>query len=313
MGKRTNKQYAFLTLKGMAMGAADVVPGVSGGTIAFISGIYEELISTINAINLSAIKTLFQKGVKPFWKQINGNFLVFLFSGIILSITLFSSIVIGLLESHPILVWSFFLGLIIASIWLVGKTINKWDAKTILGLLIGTGLALWVSSIQTVASVDASWYIVLSGSIAICAMILPGISGSFILILLGSYHTVYGAIKEMNLEIIGLFALGCIIGLLSFSKVLKYLFAKFKNITIAILTGFMVGSIYKVWPWKVKIGSEPLVVHSDGRKDYMMSNVLPSAYEGDSQIVFSIFCLLMGIALIVVLERVGPKEEKQDS
>ena len=313
MGKRTNKQYALLTLKGMAMGAADVVPGVSGGTIAFISGIYEELISTIDSINLSALKTLSKEGMKPFWKQINGTFLVFLFSGIILSVALLSSIVIGLLSSHPILVWSFFLGLIIASIWLVGKTVTKWNVKTTFGLIIGTGIALWVSSIQTVASVDANWYIVLSGAIAICAMILPGISGSFILILLGSYHTVYGAIKDLNFMIIGLFGLGCILGLLSFSKVLKYLFTKFKNVTIAILTGFMIGSIYKVWPWKIKIGTEPLVVHSDGREDYMMSNVLPGGYEDDSQLVLSILCLLIGIVLIVVLERVGPKEEKQGS
>ena len=313
MTKRTNKQYTLLTLKGMAMGAADVVPGVSGGTIAFISGIYEELISTIDSINLSALKTLFKEGVKPFWKQINGTFLVFLFSGVILSIALLSSIVIGLLGSHPILVWSFFLGLIIASIWLVGKTVTKWDVKTIIGLIIGTGVALWISSIQTVASVDANWYIVLSGAIAICAMILPGISGSFILILLGSYHAVYGAIKEMNFEIIGLFGLGCIIGLLSFSKVLKYLFTEFKNVTIAILTGFMVGSIYKVWPWKVKVGSEPLVVHSDGREDYMMRNVFPDGYNGDSQLGLSILCVLIGIALIIILERVGPKKEEQDS
>jgi len=310
MAKRSNKQYALLTLKGMAMGAADVVPGVSGGTIAFISGIYEELISTIDSINLSALRTLFKEGLKPFWKQINGTFLVFLFTGILFSIALLSSIVIGLLGSHPILVWSFFLGLIIASIWLVGKTVTKWDFKTIFGLLVGTGVALWISSIQTVASVDANWYIILSGAIAICAMILPGISGSFILILLGSYHTVYGAIKEMNFVIIGLFGLGCIVGLLSFSKVLKYLFAEFKNVTIAILTGFMVGSIYKVWPWKMKIGSEPLVVHSDGREDYMMGNVFPSDYQGDSQLVISILCLFIGIALIIFLERVGPKKEK---
>jgi len=310
MAKRSNKQYALLTLKGMAMGAADVVPGVSGGTIAFISGIYEELISTIDSINLSALRTLFKEGLKPFWKQINGTFLIFLFTGILFSIALLSSIVIGLLGSHPILVWSFFLGLIIASIWLVGKSITKWDFKTIFGLLVGTGVALWISSIQTVASVDANWYIILSGAIAICAMILPGISGSFILILLGSYHTVYGAIKEMNFVIIGLFGLGCIVGLLSFSKVLKYLFAEFKNVTIAILTGFMVGSIYKVWPWKMKIGSEPLVVHSDGREDYMMGNVFPSDYQGDSQLVISILCLFIGIALIIFLERVGPKKEK---
>jgi len=310
MAKRSNKQYALLTLKGMAMGAADVVPGVSGGTIAFISGIYEELISTIDSINLSALRTLFKEGLKPFWKQINGTFLVFLFTGILFSIALLSSIVIGLLGSHPILVWSFFLGLIIASIWLVGKTVTKWDFKTIFGLLVGTGVALWISSIQTVASVDANWYIILSGAIAICAMILPGISGSFILILLGSYHTVYGAIKEMNFVIIGLFGLGCIVGLLSFSKVLKYLFAEFKNVTIAVLTGFMVGSIYKVWPWKMKIGSEPLVVHSDGREDYMMGNVFPSDYQGDSQLMISILCLFIGIALIIFLERVGPKKEK---
>ena len=210
MAKRSVIQLVLLSFKGVSMGAADVVPGVSGGTIAFITGIYQELIESLNNINLGAAKILFKDGIKPFWKHINGTFFVFLFGGIIVSVFSLSKIVLYLLENHGVLLWSFFFGLIIASVWLIGKSIKKWEAGVIISLLIGTGIAFYISTIQTVVHVDAQWYIVLSGAIAICAMILPGVSGSFILVLLGTYELVLGALREKDFIIIGLFAVGCV-------------------------------------------------------------------------------------------------------
>lgn len=307
MKERSLLQYLLISLRGVAMGAADVVPGVSGGTIAFITGIYEELIESLNNINIGALKVLMKEGIKPFWKHINGTFFVFLFGGIAISILSLSKMVLYLLENEPVLLWSFFFGLIIASVWLIGKSIEKWNANVIIALIIGTSIAFYISTIQTVAQGSESWYIVLSGAIAICAMILPGISGSFILVLLGTYELVLGAIKEKDLVIIGFFAIGCIIGLMSFARLLKLLFTKFKEVTIALLTGFMIGSLYKVWPWKNEFGSV-IVTHSDGKKDYMMSNVLPNNFDGDAQLWLGIGCAIIGLLVIVVLERFAPKE-----
>ena len=309
MPKRTLIQNLLLTLKGMAMGAADVVPGVSGGTIAFISGIYEELIDSLSNFNMKALVVWRKEGTPALWQHLNGTFFLFLFTGIGISIFTLSKVVMHLLEVHPVLLWSFFFGLIIASVWMVGKSVKKWSIGTVASLIIGIGIAFWISSIQTTASVDAKWYIVLSGAIAICAMILPGISGAFILVLLGSYHIVYGAIADRDWMIIGLFAIGCGIGLLSFARVLKFLFTRFREITITLLTGFMIGSLYKVWPWKIKIGDAPLVVHSDGREDWMMENVLPREFDGDAQMWLSIGCAVGGFLLIFILERFAPKEK----
>lgn len=308
MTKRNPIQYALLTLKGMAMGAADVVPGVSGGTIAFISGIYEELITSINNINLDALRVLKKDGLKAAWNHVNGTFFVFLLSGIGISILSLSKLVLYLLSEHPILIWSFFFGLVIASSWLVSRSVSKWNTGTIVSLLIGIVIAFFISSAHTVAAGASGWYIFLSGAIAICAMILPGISGSFILVLMGSYHVVLNAIHDKDLALIGLFASGCLVGILSFARLLKFLFTRFKEITVALLTGFMIGSLYKVWPWKVNVGSAPVVVHTDGREDWMTTNVLPVNFEGEPLVWQAIVCLMVGFLLIVILERFAPKE-----
>ncbi len=305
--KRTLTQRGLLTLKGMAMGAADVVPGVSGGTIAFITGIYEELITSINNINLDALRTLRKEGIKAFWNQINGTFFLFLFAGIVISVVTLAKLVLHLLESEPVLIWSFFFGLIVASTILVGKTISKWTIPIITMFMIGTVIAMYISSIETTASISGNGYIFISGCIAICAMILPGISGSFILVLMGSYHTVLTAIKDKDLLTVVIFLSGCLVGILSFSRLLKFLFTKYKEMTIAMLTGFMLGSLYKVWPWKIKIGDTPLVIHSDGREDWMMTNVMPSGFEGNPEVMGAVVCAVFGLALVLVLERIGTK------
>jgi len=306
MVKRSPVQYGLLTLKGIAMGAADVVPGVSGGTIAFISGIYEELIDSINNINLGALKVWKNEGFKSFWNHINGTFFVFLFAGIAISIVSLAKIVSHLLEVHPVLIWSFFFGLIIASVWLIAKSIEKWSPTSIGMMVLGALVAYYITTINSVASVDASWYVLLSGAIAICAMILPGVSGAFILLLLGSYDKVLGAITDKNLMIIGLFGAGCVIGLLSFARILKYLFSKFKNLTIAVLAGFMVGSLNKVWPWKETVSTR---VNSHGEiVPFIQDNVLPGDFSGDAQLMYAILLAGIGFLLIFILERFSPKE-----
>lgn len=308
MKERKIGDSLLLGLKGMAMGAADIVPGVSGGTIAFITGIYEELITSLNNINFRAIMILRKEGLKSFWNHINGNFFIFLLAGIAISLVSLVRIVTYLLENEPVLIWSFFFGLIIASIVLIGKRVNYWRLTTIVAILVGTVVALWISSIQTIANVDANWYIFLSGAIAICAMILPGISGSFILLLMGSYHMILNGLKNLDLLVIGLFGSGCVMGLISFSRLLKYLFNKFHDQTVALLTGFMIGSLYKVWPWKIRVGDAPINIHSDGKEDWMTANVMPGNIDGDPQLGLAIFCAILGLGLIVILHRFAPKE-----
>jgi len=302
---RNAKDYILLTLKGLAMGAADVVPGVSGGTIAFITGIYEELLETISNINLKALKKLKTDGLKSFWKHINANFLIALFLGIGISIVSLAKLITYLLEHHTILLWSFFFGLIVSSIYLVGKTINKWGVSKIIGLLIGTAIAFYITILPPMENPNALWFVFISGAIAICAMILPGISGSFILLLLGSYEMILGAIKDMKLAVIGVFAVGCLTGLLSFSKLLNWMFKKYHDLTIAILTGFLIGSLNKIWPWKetisTRINSNGEIVH------FIQENILPTNYNGDSQLLVATGMAFLGLFLIIAIEKFAGK------
>ena len=308
MKNRSTIQYLGIMIRGMAMGAADVIPGVSGGTIAFITGIYEELIDSLSNINLKALKTLKNEGLKSFWSYVNGNFFVALFLGIGISVFSLAKLVTFLLENHPVLLWSFFFGLVLASGLLIIKTIRGWNVWSFFAVLLGTVIAGLISSIEVTASGGDSWYILLSGAIAICAMILPGISGAFILVLLGSYDIVINGIKDVNLTTIGLFAIGCIIGLLSFSRLLKYLFEHFKSFVLALLSGFLFGSLWKIWPWKNETGSQPIVVHSDGKEDWMMTNVLPQNYIGDDQMFMAITMGVIGLFVVILMGFVGPKE-----
>jgi len=309
---KTKKPLLGIAARGLAMGAADVVPGVSGGTIAFITGIYEELIETISNVNLGLLKTWKSEGIKAFWKQLNGNFIVALFVGILVSIASLANLFSYLLDSFPIIVWSFFFGLVLASIKLMTKQVNKWNISTILSFIIGTGIAFWITILPPMQQADANWYIFLSGTIAICAMILPGISGSFILLLLGSYQTVLGAIKEVDLIKIATFGLGCIVGLLSFSHLLKWMFKKYEYVTIAVLSGFLLGSLNKLWPWKEVLSTR---LNSHGETvPFIESNVSPFSFETitntPNQIGYSIGFCILGFLIIFVLEKFGDKTEK---
>ena len=242
--------YPLLILKGCAMGAADVVPGVSGGTIAFIAGIYEELVDSIKSINLHALKLLFTLKLKAFWQQINGSFLFSILLGIGISIFSLAKLMTWLLEHYPIQIWSFFFGLIIASTVLVAKEIQRWHAGTVIALIIGAAVAYVITILSPSETPNAWWFIILSGAIAICAMILPGISGAFILLLMGKYAYILGAVSDLQFGILLLFAFGAVTGIVSFSHLLSWLLKKHHTATVATLTGFMVGSLNKVWPWK---------------------------------------------------------------
>ncbi|MAU72612.1 MAG: DUF368 domain-containing protein [Pseudozobellia sp.] len=304
MENRNLFQYFLVTLKGMAMGAADVVPGVSGGTIAFISGIYEELISSINNVNLSLIKTLKENGFKSAWQQLNGNFLVALFIGIGISVLSLAKLVSWLLENKPILIWSFFFGLVIASILLVGKEVKKWNVATVITLIIGAATAYYITTLPPSGSVDSLPFLFLSGALAICAMILPGISGAFILVLLGSYKTIIDAVHNMDFKIIAVVGAGAIFGILSFARLLKWMFTHYKNLTLALLTGFIIGSLNKIWPWK-----RVLETRTIGEKIITIDeNVSPFNFAGDNQLVIAIVAALVGFGLIFILERIAAKK-----
>ena len=311
--------YLIITLKGIAMGAADVVPGVSGGTIAFISGIYQELIDSINTIDLSLLKTIKKEGIKAAWKQANASFLLALIIGIGISILTFSKIITHLLATQPILVWSFFFGLIIASILLIWKQISNWKPVTIVALLIGIVLTYYITIARPVSSPDSYPYLFLSGFVAIIAMILPGISGAFILLLMGSYETVMSTINQfregfsqLNGEILlnaltklGVFAIGAIIGLKTFSKILHWMFDHHKNTTLALLVGFMIGSLNKVWPWKEVLETR---INSHGETvPFLEKSILPQDFNGDAQVITSIILAFFGFLVIYGMEKIAAK------
>ncbi len=298
----------LLYLKGIAMGAADVVPGVSGGTIAFITGIYEELIETLSKVDLKTFKLLLTEGFKSFWKEINGNFLIFLFAGIGTSIVSLSKLISYLLETYPILVWAFFFGLIVASAWIIGKTVSKWSIVSIIGLIAGVIIAYMITVISPAETSEEYWFIALSGAIAICAMILPGISGSFILLLMGKYKFILASISEMRFDVIFFFGLGCIIGLLSFARFLTWLFKNHKNITIALLSGFMIGSLNKVWPWKTTL--ETGIDRHGEIIPIVQESVSPFNFEGESNLIYAIILAVLGASLILVLNRFSPDSKE---
>lgn len=298
--ERKLKDYAILTLKGMGMGAADVVPGVSGGTIAFIVGIYDELINSIKSINGESLKLLFSGNLKAFWQYIHANFLFSILLGIGISVFSLAKVITWLLVAHPVLVWSFFFGLVLASTWFVSKDIKEWNWKTIAGFVAGAIIAFYIT-IATPAETSAEWwFIFICGAIAICAMILPGISGSFILVLLGKYFFIMEAVKTLNIKVMLIFAAGAFIGITTFSRVLSYALKYFRNITLAVLTGFMLGSLNKVWPWKEKIETM-----ADGHIIELESNILPSG-----QVCEAVALALIGFFSVYFLEKLSTKASR---
>lgn len=338
MSQRTIKDYFSVGLKGIAMGAADVVPGVSGGTIAFISGIYEELLNSISSINVGLLKTLRKDGFKVAWKQLNGNFLLTLLIGIAISLVSLAKVISWLLENQPVLLWSFFFGLVLASVLYMAKQITKWNIASVGLLVLGTLLAYWITTLNPLVSENSSpVFLLLSGAIAICAMILPGISGSFILLLLGAYKPIIDAINNRDVKTILLVGTGAVIGLLTFSRVLKWLFKYYKNATLSVLTGFIIGSLNKIWPWKqteivfdkaketsvllskiTDIGTlsvyQKSINNFESLKLISEKSILPIKYTQvnqniDAQLLPAIGLAIVGFVLILFLEKLAVKKQ----
>lgn len=302
--------YFALIAKGMAMGAADVVPGVSGGTIAFITGIYDRLLNALKSVNPSLFKVIGQEGVAGVWRRIDGTFLVCVFGGVLTSILSFAHAITYFLASYPEMLWAFFFGLIMVSGLHMIRQVHHWNVPAMISLLLGVVVASAVG-ILTPGSLDPEPVtLFFAGAIAICAMILPGISGSFILLMMGLYGPVIDAVKSLDFSVLIVFGLGCISGLLSFSHVLSWLLKKHRDLAIALLTGLMLGALGKVWPWKETLQAR---INSSGEQvPLIQANVSPTNYEiitgQPAYLVESIGLMIFAIVLVAMIEWLGSRK-----
>lgn len=306
------RDWVWLFFKGIAMGAADVVPGVSGGTIAFITGIYTRLLNALKSLTPMALSILLKEGFSAFWKAIDGQFLLILFSGVLLSILSLANVISYALEYQPILIWSFFFGLVLASIVYLFRQMSQWRLHEYIAITAGSVLALLIVSLRPAQLPGDWWMLMFAGAIAICAMILPGISGSFILLLMGMYKVFIEALQTLNIMLLLSFVLGCIVGLLGFSHLLSWLLTRYESVMYALLTGFLIGSLKVLWPWK-----EVLETTVDRHGDIIplvQANVSPSHYaelSGEpSQFAMALLCVLFGLVLVLLLERIGESGAK---
>src|SRR5690554_1436992 len=304
---RKFRNNLLVYLKGMAMGAADVVPGVSGGSIALITGIYEKLLESINAIDIDAFHLLRKGEFKSLYAKVNGTFLICLVLGIFTSILTLANLITYLLKTFPIPVWSFFCGLIIISALLILRDIKRWNILALLALPVGIVSAYLITGMTPVSSDNNLLIIFGSGMIAICAMILPGISGSFLLLVMGKYEYILNALVERNVLVLGVFALGCIVGILASSRVISWLLKHYHAITISLLSGFMLGSINKLWPWKNVLSYR---LSSSGQQEpFLTENILPNHYMAltgeEPYFLGAIFSFFIGIILVIGIERVA--------
>jgi putative membrane protein len=291
-----------LFLKGIVMGAANVIPGVSGGTIALITGIFERLIDSVKSFNLKAIKLLFTLKLKDFAKHTDLGFLITLMIGVAISIISLAKVLDYLFTNYPIYVWAFFFGLILASVYFVGKTISKWNLVVIFFFILGTGIAASITLFTPANENDSFIYLMLSGVVAICSMILPGLSGSFILILMGNYKLVaIDAINNADISILLPVAIGAVIGLVLFSHILSWVFKKYKNQTIAVLSGFILGSLGIIWPWKQEITEK----FGDKIKVVGYKWELP---EMNIEFVTAMLFIIIGILIIWLMEKFASKK-----
>ena len=310
---RSPADYLLVMLKGIAMGAADVVPGVSGGTIAFITGIYEELLASLRTMTPKTLMLLWrpnaegQQGFAALWRAVNGNFLLALGSGIVFSLLSLARLISYALVAYPVLVWSFFFGLVIASAIYILRQLTRWSWREAVALVAGTAVAVAIS-IAKPAHLPGDWWMVFgAGAIALCAMILPGVSGSFLLVMMGMYTVVLGAVTSLDWLLLGCFLGGCATGLLVFSHLLHWLLQRFHNITLALLTGFLVGSLNVIWPWKHTL---EFVTDRHGKSmPLIQENLLPGAFEAmtgtDPQLLMALTLAVSGIVLVLGLEWVA--------
>jgi len=291
-------QYAVLVLKGFCMGAADVVPGVSGGTMAFILGIYEELIASIRSLDLQALGLLFTGRIGEFGSRFRWPFLLAVGGGILLAIFTLARLLSWLLVHHPVLIWSFFLGLILASVVSVSRRVGRWTPPLWGALAVGIAGSYILVGVVPVSTPTAPWFLFLSGGVAICAMILPGISGSFVLVLLGKYLYVLEAVNQRDLLTLAVVGAGAVAGLTAFSRLLGWLLQRHHDLMVALLTGLMLGSLRKVWPWKVTIKS---MIGPEGRTVPLSQvNVLPAHWGEETAAALAL--ALLGLALVLIMD-----------
>ena len=276
--------------KGFAMGAANVIPGVSGGTIALLTGIFNELIGALNALlTPKAWKLLFKGSFREFWEYIHGTFLLWLGAGVVASVFSLAKLMEYVLSHHPVQTWAFFFGLILVSAVFMLADLKGKKAVDVLWLAIGAAMGAAICLLSPSTTPDAPWFIAICGAIAICTMILPGISGSFILVLLGKYDYIMGAVSNLDIPVLAVFAVGCVVGIVAFSKILHWLIAHFEKQTLLVLIGFTVGSLVKVWPWADKAA-------------YQAANVLAGCPEGELHILSAVICAIVAAASVIVLE-----------
>jgi putative membrane protein len=314
-------QYLSLFLKGLAMGAANVIPGVSGGTIAFITGIYERLIKGIKSFDLEALKLLLRFDLKGFAKHTDLLWLGVLFAGVGVSVVSLAKILEYLFCRHEVLTLAFFFGLILASVYLVGKHIGKWNVQVFAGMLIGTAIAVGIGFLNPANANESMGFVFICGMVAISSMILPGLSGSYVLLLMGNYLLILGAISDLNLKILLPFAIGCAIGLVVFSNLLAWLFDKARELVMSLLTGFVLGSLYIIWPWKhteYKINGEGLPIDKKGLviaaedlcKDGIVLHYDRFLPGMEHQLLPAILLTLAGVGVVFLIEYLG-KEKPQ--
>jgi putative membrane protein len=306
-------KYLLITLRGLGMGAADIIPGVSGGTIALITGIYEKLILSLKAINPNTLKIVYKEGIASAWKKINGNFLISLFTGILISIFTLARLISWLMINHKVLVWAFFFGLITASAIYIWKKIDGQKLLSLVFLILGTAISFYITLATPATTPDSLLFTFIAGCIAICAMILPGISGSFILLLMGKYEFILQAVNDFKIEVLAVFAAGCAVGLISFANVISWLFKKIPNITLALLTGFMLGSLNKLWPWKEVV--ETMTSSSGEIVPMIEKNISPAAYqqiENADPLIFPVILVaLAGFIIVFLIEYLAAKKENK--
>lgn len=304
-------KHVLLFIKGIAMGAADVVPGVSGGTVAFISGIYDELLRSIASVPAAALMLLRGRVVAA-WQAANATFLLILMAGILTSVLSLARLITYLLEQQPIPLWSFFFGLILVSSHLVARDIQRWNWTRLLSFAIGAGFAYWITVASPVQWGTDSMSIFFAGAIAICAMILPGISGSFILLLLGLYPFVLGAVKGLDIAVLAVFACGCLIGIVSFAGVLRWLLTRWRDLGLSLLTGLMLGSLNKLWPWKETL-TWSLDSHGE-QVPLLQANLLPGRFAEvsgqDPQLLVAVLLACGGVVLVLGLERLASRRQQ---
>ncbi len=296
-------------IKGMAMGGADVVPGVSGGTVAFITGIYQRLLNAIGAVDTKALRMLLTGNWISLWKKVDGAFLLPLLLGIATSILSLAKVIQHLLASYPIPVWAFFFGLILASALIIARSIHRWRGVDYLMLLMGGLIAFLITTLSPAATPESLWFIFITGFIAISAMILPGISGSFILVIMGKYSFILQALSDFNLPVIGVFIAGCLVGILSISKGISWLLAHFHNPTLALLAGFMIGSLNKVWPWKQ--GLDFIIDRHGDIKPVVEQNIAPHNFLAltgqEPMLIEALIFSVLGFGLVIAIERLAAK------